>query len=886
MNATRTLPIRIAPIDGEALDSWLEALAHRTHTAFGDLLSAVGLGAKTGLGTSAWIVQLGADQASVIRAATGVGKATLKTMTLDHYSGRALRIDPDIGAVSRGFPWGRARGSRFCPACLDETGGRWQLAWRLGWTFACTRHRCLLADACPECGAVQRRRTHIGDGIPHPGRCAHPATDALGRTPARCDADLSAAAVTAFDDAHPAMHAQRIVNAILDTETPAFGVYGPSPQPRINVLSDVRAVAGRALAYATPSELEAVIPADLLSAFRDADQQMTSRAGPARTDAKPGLAAPARAATAAVGVVAALRALDSPDIASAGNALRWLVTSSRERGLAVHATNIAWGKNTSPVLSGVQLTALAPMLNPSDQLRYRIGSPLPAHPVRGTARTSTMVRRIPTMLWPAWSLPLSIPNCHQRQLRPVLSTALLIVNSRLNLYEAADLIESPVEGHAVSRVLQLLEKHNQWAGIRAALIRIANYLRDHRAPINYDRRRRLDYSMLLPDTVWAQICRDTATPGARQPRARIARCVMFERLSGLPASSGPFAVDDNIFRTKVADFPQYLTPELARALDEHARDFLADQGVGGEPPVWHPPTNLLDGLDLPGPGPDAVDVTELHHVFSGITVRRNKLGVAATLAGTSLDMVRYLLETYSVPWPTGSGAAAARIGAYRTAKEALPRERFVELYQRQRMSLRDIAASVGVSRQVIGRLARDYDLCLREPGRQVGISVDRDWLYNQYVNQRRALPDLAKEAGMSTANMARWARTYAIPMRSRGSSSHSAVLAAASATDQAPEVIRPALAGVGGWKRLQRFAAAARYPTLTDAAAGLGVGQAALIAQIDRLESELDVKLLIRAERGRSMQLTDDGTRVAAVIRACERRGLMTHHTEAPPTPN
>jgi hypothetical protein len=47
-------------------------------------------------------------------------------------------------------------------------------------------------------------------------------------------------------------------------------------------------------------------------------------------------------------VVAALKALDRPDVASAGDALRWLVSSSRERGSAVHATNIAWGKNRGP----------------------------------------------------------------------------------------------------------------------------------------------------------------------------------------------------------------------------------------------------------------------------------------------------------------------------------------------------------------------------------------------------------------------------------------------------------------------------------------------------------------------------------------------------------
>ena len=58
MNAIRTLPIRLTPIAGEALDSWLEGIAHRTHTAFGDVLSAVGLNSHRGNGTSSWIVKL------------------------------------------------------------------------------------------------------------------------------------------------------------------------------------------------------------------------------------------------------------------------------------------------------------------------------------------------------------------------------------------------------------------------------------------------------------------------------------------------------------------------------------------------------------------------------------------------------------------------------------------------------------------------------------------------------------------------------------------------------------------------------------------------------------------------------------------------------------
>jgi transposase len=54
-----------------------------------------------------------------------------------------------------------------------------------------------------------------------------------------------------------------------------------------------------------------------------------------------------------------------------------------------------------------------------------------------------------------------------------------------------------------------------------------------------------------------------------------------------------------------------------------------------------------------------------------------------------------------------------------------------DLYGRERMSLRDIAATVDVSRQTIASLARDYGLPLRESGRPARTTIDRDWLYNQ-----------------------------------------------------------------------------------------------------------------------------------------------------------
>ena len=44
MTAIRTLPLHLDPIRGEALDSWLTALAHRSHTAWADMLNDAGLG--------------------------------------------------------------------------------------------------------------------------------------------------------------------------------------------------------------------------------------------------------------------------------------------------------------------------------------------------------------------------------------------------------------------------------------------------------------------------------------------------------------------------------------------------------------------------------------------------------------------------------------------------------------------------------------------------------------------------------------------------------------------------------------------------------------------------------------------------------------------------
>ncbi|WP_162958466.1 helix-turn-helix domain-containing protein [Nocardia yunnanensis] len=453
-----------------------------------------------------------------------------------------------------------------------------------------------------------------------------------------------------------------------------------------------------------------------------------------------------------------------------------------------------------------------------------------------------------------------------RQLRPALSMSLLLVGTRLRLSDTVSRLDSPLDGQALSRILQLLQAHPDWPGIRSALTIMADYLCDHRPPIDYRRRRHLDYTGLLTDTVWQRICRDTGTRGTSAMRARITGCYLFERISGMPAESAPGAVDNAEFRTHIADFPSYLTPQLATALDEHAADFLAHHHIRREPVVWRPPGAVLAGLHLPGEAPETVDVAVLHEL---IGTQGYTLGAAANGLGITLDLARYVLDLHPAP-PRRRRGTNRSLYAFQAARAALPADRFIDLYHRKRLSLDRIAVQVGVSRHVLTQLADSYGIARRAPGNQVRAVITRDWLYDQYVQCRRPLPDLAREVGISNAAMARWAKFHAIPMRGRGGPSHAANLAARSSAATAPALLQPALGEIGGHERLRRFVAAARYDTLTHAAKDLDIYPFSLIAQINRLERDFGETLFQRAQRGHPMALTEFGRTVLSAWESAE----------------
>lgn len=871
MSAVRTLPIRLDPLAGEALDSWMEALAHRNHTVLEDLLGAVGLQtADVRSGGNGWIIELSPDEAAAVSSATGIGAPAVKAMTLGHYAERALRIGPGA-TVNHTFPWGRGRGSRYCPQCLAETGGRWQLRWRLGWSFACLRHRCLLADVCPACKRPERLYPHIGTVIPTPGQCANPAADATGRRPPRCGAQLADATVTRLDASHPALAAQKTVYDLINADTARFGVYQANPQPSSHALGDVRAVAARTLRYASDDELDDALPADLIEAYRTSDAPLITRSG--RNGGKPGLCAPAHAVSAAVGVTAALTVLNEADVASAGRSIHWLVRGARERVRVVCPATIGWSDRATSTLVGVQLASLGDTLKVSDQLRYRIAAPLPSRPRASSSRVDHLVRATPTMFWPTWSLRMAIPGCRHRHFRRILSAAILLVGTRLRLQQAARLLSPGMPGQDLSRVLQSMQAHATWEPVRAALTHCADRLADGDASIDYHRRRQLDYTHLLPADEWTTICREVGVAAPTRRTCLSARGFLFEQLSGLPARAAPFAVDSWEFRSKVADFPRHLTPELNTAMRSHAEEFLADHHISDEPVVWHPSTDVLDALHIGGMDPAGVDVGELHRL---IRLEHHSVAEAAKRLRTASDAIRYVLELRPAPappplirhpHPCSPRPRKRRPGqAYQRARLQLTREQFIHRYEHERLALKDIGDQLGVSRGVVARLAHDYDIPIHKPHNREAAVIDRDWLYQQYITHRRSLPDIAGQCGLSDSSVARWAKIFGIPLRPKGGASHVPTWDERQAIERAPAFLQPALAEVGGWARLQRFAAAAHYSTLTAAANELGLPQGRLVVQIKRIEHLLGHQLIIRAERGRPMQLTGMGKRVVKAV--------------------
>lgn len=342
----RTLPVRVAPMPGEALDSWFEAIAFRYEVPIGDVMSWCGI--ERTPQTTFRLLSPTRDELCRIGAVCGIGSDELRSMTMDHYGGHAADDDHWTSAL-----WARRSRSRFCPHCLCESGGHWLLSWRLNWSFVCLKHRCLLADSCPICDSAQRRQPLCPGRIPQPGRWPTIKFSAADRHGCPCNADLGAADVVQFPGTHSILTAQATVQALLDGSRTNFALYGATAPSCETLLSDVRALAQWIMCAVRQVHLDSYLPSDLSSALTRHRESMEWPLGPYRRGAR--IVAPA--ADTAAGVAVALRVISLPDIAATVSTLQRLMDNAYNGG--PYRTPLSRRAGLSPALTAVLDVALA-----------------------------------------------------------------------------------------------------------------------------------------------------------------------------------------------------------------------------------------------------------------------------------------------------------------------------------------------------------------------------------------------------------------------------------------------------------------------------------------------------------------------------------------------
>ena len=292
--------------------------------------------------------------------------------------------------------------------------------------------------------------------------------------------------------------------------------------------------------------------------------------------------------------------------------------------------------------------------------------------------------------------------------RRCLSAAFLTVTAGTSLTSATRMLGGAITYSSAAPVLLRAERDPRWPASLSALTRLAAHLDQHGTPVDYQRRRLLDYDSLLPDTDWIQICRNTGAIPGRQSRALTARRWLFERISGTPAELAPaaFAAATPDQRARLDKFSVLITPGLAAGLDSYAGPWLADNHIDGEEVTWRPPARLLSDLDLPGPDPFSCQPGEIHEL---ITHHKMSPRAAARQAGTTIDVIRAILDEHPAPpQPLTPGQARSAGRAVAALRARLAPRDLDDLYTSQKISPRQLSRQFGTSRNTILTLLDEY----------------------------------------------------------------------------------------------------------------------------------------------------------------------------------
>jgi DNA-binding transcriptional LysR family regulator len=490
-----------------------------------------------------------------------------------------------------------------------------------------------------------------------------------------------------------------------------FGVYAEDPQPPAAVLSDITALASLALAYPDRTELQRHLPDDLLAAYSEHGLCPAIRATQTAKYVRRRLQLPRSPLTAAVAALIALQILEKGHVAASGQAMSWLIRRpGQHRPAASPRTTVGVTARTSAIFEAVQIKAFAPMLGAPNQLRYKSMLDFPTPPANDAQARANLARSVPSMLWPHWCLRMAPPGSGYA-MPGVLACALLMVGTVATVAEVVADLGSIVNPLAATHVLTWLSRQSRWRHVSIALAKLNEYLNRRPPPIDYARRRTLDYADLLPERVWRRLCRDSQTKQGGAGKSHAARCYLFEMISGLPARRFPGndLLPKHVAYHRAETFALALTPHLAAGLQAAGRHFLDRLSIQ-EPLTWYPPLSLLDGLDLPGSDPALVDIDALHRLANNAA--NTIQSIAGELNSTS-DVVTHLLIQHPAGADISADGRPRRSKRGAALREAMTAQTLTELYHHQGLSISAIAKLFGTSSFTVRGIAADQQIKLQ-----------------------------------------------------------------------------------------------------------------------------------------------------------------------------
>lgn len=807
MTQPRVLPLRVVPLPGEGLDSWLEALAHRNGLPLPAMLTILGL---PRVATTRLLVTRAKPAAlRKVEYRTGLAEGRL-----------------DAAVLGDDFPLGPQRQPRcrFCPQCLHEDNGRWLLRWWMPWTFACTTHQVLLHDLCPRCQSAPRLRLPYRSHLHPPGTCLHKTGDQP-----LCGHDLASTPTLPLPDGNPLLAAQRWIEALLTRHSDAEDH---------RVVTDLNTCTTWLMRSISTADLHGL--GEIMADGWDRNPPMTpSTRLHALSAAVRGIlvhtARPILAGTEdqAIDVIRRLRRPHPATASPAPSGMDFL----------------SWHRLSTPARNRF-LRAADPEMRPLDRLRLRSATTRAGYPANDSTDSEERARHLPQLLWPGWSVRL-IPHegVAEHYFRAMASALLLLPGeSRRTPREITNRLH-PYLSDTMGIVLRRsIREHPH---VLPALGRLADHLDKHGTSIDYNQRRALIPDEPISYDAWRQLCFTTATqPGERRgttsqtPRFVQAQRYLHQQLTGsdLADPTHPLAWRSPADRSRYLAFLPTLTRGQRDALHAHARALLAERGIA-EPLTWEPPPDCADGLHLPGRPLTDIDLDALERI---VLTEQRTITEAARELDTTLIHVRFALEHVAPP-PREWTSRHSPLAAWRLrerARSLLTAEFLDREYTQQGKSLTQIAKEADFPRDLVLEHANALGLPIYYSQRPR--PIDEDWLREQYLTRKHSTLSIAQQVGTGDETIRCRLQQLGIPLRPQGV--HSRTVMTAKLDRSVPRDVRAAVEGtLHGWLRLHRFRITMAFPNLTTAGAYLAAEPNALTTQFQRLEADIGHPLFHRS---------------------------------------